>query len=164
MSFQHFTGWCHQRGLPYYTIDILICLALFFVICTLYQSLPDPTSPSSDKFQVLEAWQHLRDLTQLGPRVHGSAANEIAAVDLLHGKLKKISGTSQHYPIEIQHQITNGSFHLYDSFGIHYQEVQNVAARIRQVKHHNIMEYFAKQTKCLLKCSKILAQRVTLFE
>ena len=78
-------------NLPHYTVDSLICLAVFLSISTLYQNLPNPKGVSSGNFQVLDAWQHLKDLTQLGPRVHGSAANEIAAVGLLRGKLEKIS-------------------------------------------------------------------------
>ena len=124
-------------NLPCYTIDILICLAVFFGVNVLWQTLPEPerVAPSSGKFQVLEAWQHLKDITQVGPRVHGSAANEIATVNLLREKLEEISAASPLYLIEVQHQIADGSFHL-EGWGstFHYQQVQNVIARIRLTK------------------------------
>lgn len=124
-------------NLPYYTIDIFLCLAVFFGVNALWQTLPEPDRvvSASGKFQVLEAWQHLKDLTQVGPRVHGSAANEIVTVSLLRDKLERISAASRRYPIEIQHQIADGSFHL-GGWGstFHYQQVQNVIARIRMTK------------------------------
>ena len=121
-------------NLPYYAIDCLICLAVFLGINALWQTVPEPDrfAAASGKFQELEAWQHLKDITQVGPRVHGSHANEVATVNLLRDKLEQISAASRRYPIEIQHQIADGSFHL-DGWGstFHYQQVQNVIARIR---------------------------------
>ena len=124
-------------NLPCYTIDILICLGVFFGVNVLWQTLPEPerVAPASGKFQVLEAWQHLKDITRVGPRVHGSAANEIATVNLLLEKLDQLAAASPLYPIEVQHQIADGSFHL-EGWGstFHYQQVQNVIARIRLAK------------------------------
>ena len=125
-------------NLPYYTIDSLFCLAVFLGVNALWQTLPEPdrVASVSGKFQVLEAWQHLKDLTQVGPRVHGSAANEIATVNLLRDKLEQLSAASQRYPIEIQHQIADGSFRLVSWGTFDYQQVQNVIARIRLTKAH----------------------------
>jgi hypothetical protein len=52
---------------------------------------------------VFRAWHHLKQLTDLGPRVHTSPVTEVHAVKLILDKLEEVKKISKH-DVEISHQ------------------------------------------------------------
>ncbi|XP_022910899.1 endoplasmic reticulum metallopeptidase 1-like [Onthophagus taurus] len=86
-----------------------------------------------NRFVAERAYDHLKKLTALGPRVTGSHVNEIEAVNLLKTEIGEIMKNSKsHHVIELDVQTVDGSFALQflDGMTNTYSGLQNVVVKI----------------------------------
>ena len=113
------------------TVSFIICCC-YFLDSRTSEWLPDVNSNSLD-FSVSSARQHLADLVALGPRVAGTAVNDIQTVQLLKSKLEAIQFLApDHVKVEIDEQHPSGEMYLGFLNGITniYKNVSNVVVRI----------------------------------
>lgn len=86
-----------------------------------------------DRFIAERAYNILKDLTALGPRVAGSYSNEVLAVQLLRKEIKKImENAKDNNVIQVDIQKASGAFHLtfLDGMTNVYRNMQNVIVKI----------------------------------
>lgn len=111
---------------------------IYLLMYTLFHSFPSAVKEaesSENKFCEERARYHLENITSFGPRVAGSNANEVHAKEYLMKEIQKIE--KQHHPskrMEIDLQITSGSFHLVNfiqtNFYSVYRNMQNIVVKI----------------------------------
>lgn len=101
----------------------------------------EPNNPG--RFIAERAENNLLNLTKLGPRVVGSAANEKGAVHFLMTEVEKIQDTARIdiYEIEIDLQIGSGNYVLWKMINM-YQSIQNVVVKVSRLD--------SNRTTCLL--------------
>lgn len=110
----------------------------FLLVSSLQNRLPEPGALEEG------ARAHLRRLLELGPRVGGSPANEVHAVQTI---LDIVANVTQHVPeflsVEVDHQVVSGSFDLdlIDGVASQYENVQNVVVRLSPVpaSQHSVL-------------------------
>lgn len=86
-----------------------------------------------DRFIAERAYDHLRNLTSLGPRVAGSYVNEVLTVNLLRKEIETIiTNAKKKHVIELDIQKVSGSFALefLDGMTNVYNGLQNVVVRV----------------------------------
>ncbi|CAH4032462.1 unnamed protein product [Pieris brassicae] len=111
------------------------CVAvLVAAVCD--QTLPTPLDRSApkDRFIAEIAYEHLVNLTSIGPRVAGSYENEVAAVKVLVNAARGIqSAASAHNRVEFDVFRASGAFSLtfIDGMSNIYRDVQSVVIRVR---------------------------------
>lgn len=125
-SYTLFSAYIGSAGLIY-----LLMYALFHS----FPSAVKEAGSSKNKFCEERARHHLENITSFGPRVAGSNANEVHAKEYLMKEIQKIE--KQHHPskrMEIDLQITSGSFHLVNfiqtNFYSVYRNMQNIVVKI----------------------------------
>ncbi|XP_050667922.1 endoplasmic reticulum metallopeptidase 1-like [Leptidea sinapis] len=99
-------------------------------------AFPTPLDRSAppDKFIAEIAYEHLVNLTSIGPRVAGSYENEVAAVRILVEAARGIAAAaSQHNRVELDVFAASGAFALtfLDGMSNIYRDVQSVVVRVR---------------------------------
>ena len=130
---QHLT---ESPSLTWPLVLLYILLISLLGVISLYfdSSLPTPvTSGKPNQFHASKARSHLEDLTSLGVRYVGGAANEIHAKNLIIGKLEELkSKASAGVEFEISIQHPSGNFYI-DFLGgmTHvYQNLTNIVVRL----------------------------------
>nr|XP_037873576.1 endoplasmic reticulum metallopeptidase 1 isoform X4 [Bombyx mori] len=98
-------------------------------------ALPEPLTRAApvEKFIADIAYEHLVNLTSIGPRVAGSYENEVLAINILVGAVKQIAReASPHNRVELDLQVASGAFSLtfLDGMTNVYHGVQNVVVRV----------------------------------
>lgn len=86
-----------------------------------------------DRFIAERAYNHLRNLTSLGPRIAGSYVNEVLAIKLLKNEIQTIiDNAKKNNVIELDVQKVSGSFALkfLDGMTNVYSGLQNVVVRV----------------------------------
>jgi len=80
------------------------------------------------------AWRDLEKLNSFGPKVVGTEANEVLAVNFLNKRLLEIqSKVHANQNVTLDHQVASGSFFLgFKPYGMvsAYRSIQNLVARI----------------------------------
>lgn len=116
---------------------LVFFLAAAALIAARDASLPAPLSASEageGAFSEGRAAEHLRALTSLGPRLVGSRANEVGAVEYLLGALREANrtATTPGFRVEVEVQRPSGTLSLDFLFGFTsaYQNVTNILARV----------------------------------
>lgn len=119
---------------------IALMFTVFIAVIVLEKKLPaglkvaNINAPENkDRFISERAFNALKNLTSIGPRVAGSFENEILAVNFLKGELEKIkSDASYFHDMEIDYQKSSGAFKLtfLDGMTNVYNDVQNVVVKI----------------------------------
>ncbi|XP_067633939.1 endoplasmic reticulum metallopeptidase 1 [Eurosta solidaginis] len=105
------------------------------VVVTQVHRLPTPLKREDepkypDRYIAERAEQVLINLVRLGPKVVGSEANEVKAVELLMAELNKIKAEiSDNFELEIELQVVTGSYMHWSMINM-YQGVQNVVAKL----------------------------------
>lgn len=105
------------------------------VVLTQVVRLPTPLTRKDeathpDSYIAERAEQILVNLGRLGPKVVGSEANEIKAVELLVGEINKVKEQmSDYFELEIDVQVVTGSYVHWAMLNM-YQGVQNVVAKL----------------------------------
>lgn len=134
---------------PLFSFRIWIPIVLFNCLFLLLSHLCNHSYPEAKTMQsgnghefVEElARNHLINITAIGVRTVGSMENEIKTVDYLLKAIKKIKeNSSKMHNLEILSQRFSGSFSLDafgTSFGLAYENVNNVAVRLRPTSGTN---------------------------
>ncbi|XP_034476025.1 endoplasmic reticulum metallopeptidase 1-like [Drosophila innubila] len=114
---------------------LLFWIILFFaiVIPLFYRLPPVLTVEDSGKGAFIgeRAYKTLNELVQIGPRLTGSAANEVDAVSFLLLEINDIKKNllEEYFNLDIDVQMTSGS-HIYSSLLEMYEGVQNVVVKL----------------------------------
>lgn len=128
--------------LPIPTWHFLCLLALILLVCTLViiieKRLPPGIKISEEhkhpnRFIAERAYNHLKHLTKLGPRIAGSYENEVLAVDWLKKEIGDIiKDAKDNNVIQLDVQKVSGSFALrfLDGMTNAYQDLQNVVVKV----------------------------------
>ncbi|XP_055917041.1 endoplasmic reticulum metallopeptidase 1 isoform X2 [Eupeodes corollae] len=89
------------------------------------------------------AENNLLNLTKMGPRVVGSAANEQGTIQFLLNEVDKIQSTAKNdiFDIEVDVQVGSGNYVLWKMVNM-YQSIQNVIVRVQRID--------SNKTSCLL--------------
>ncbi|RVE52927.1 hypothetical protein evm_002404 [Chilo suppressalis] len=122
---------------------IVLCVgaaaSALYVATLVDRALPAPLmrkDAPADRFIAENAYDHLVNLTNIGPRVAGTYENEVAAVAVLVAAAKQIAReASPHNVVDIDVQRASGAFSLsfFDGMNNIYSDVQNVVVRARSV-------------------------------
>uniref|UniRef100_A0A0K8UYI2 FXNA-like protease n=2 Tax=Bactrocera latifrons TaxID=174628 RepID=A0A0K8UYI2_BACLA len=105
------------------------------IVLTQVVRLPTPLTlkdeaTNSDSYIAERAEQILVELARLGPKVVGSEANEVKAVELLVSEINKVkTQMSDYFELEIDVQVATGSYIHWTMLNM-YQGVQNVVAKL----------------------------------
>lgn len=86
-----------------------------------------------NRFIAERAYNHLKDLTALGPRIAGSHENNVLAVNLLTSEIKKIiNNAKKNNIIELDVQTVSGDFALtfLDGMTNVYRNLQNIVVKV----------------------------------
>ncbi|XP_058462014.1 endoplasmic reticulum metallopeptidase 1-like [Malaya genurostris] len=119
----------------------LFAIGVYFLVYWNWSALPDgmlveDEIRSEPVFVAERAQRHLRVLTSQGPRIVGSSANEVFAVNFLVTTISEIiSEADPSYILSVDVQEATGSYFLdYADYPItsYYRGVQNVIATIRK--------------------------------
>ena len=115
-----------------------LCVLAFVVVIVVQKRLPKPLMVADerenrDRFISERAYNFLKKLTKIGPRLAGSYENEVVAVGLLTREVKEIiKGSNKIHSIELDVQRVSGDFDMdfLDGMTSVYRNVQNVVVRI----------------------------------
>lgn len=115
-----------------------LILVVFAAVIVIEKQLPTSLKISDEaknpgRFIAERAHNILKNLTQLGPRLAGSEANEVAAVNLLKEQVQKIIDEAhENHVIELDVQRASGDFNLefLDGMTNVYRNLQNVVVKI----------------------------------
>ncbi|XP_017781638.1 PREDICTED: endoplasmic reticulum metallopeptidase 1-like [Nicrophorus vespilloides] len=121
---------------------VVFFLLQFYIVFYVESILPKPLKLSDEISQpnayiAERAQKHLKALTDLGPKVVGTAVNEQLARDYIYNEIKNIEGlASKKQLIEIALQKVSGSYYL--DFKPHgfitaYNNVQNIIVKVKGV-------------------------------
>ncbi|RZC42718.1 hypothetical protein BDFB_009328, partial [Asbolus verrucosus] len=115
-----------------------LMLLVFAAVIVIEKQLPtslrisdEPKNP--DRFIAERAYNVLKNLTKIGPRIAGSYANEVTAVNLLKDAVQEIiDNAHENHFIELDVQKASGDFNLefLDGMTNVYQDVQNVVVKV----------------------------------
>ncbi|CAG4989248.1 unnamed protein product [Colias eurytheme] len=114
-----------------------LCSAATLLVAGAFDAaLPAPLDRSAppDRFIAQNAYEHLVNLTSIGPRVAGSYENEVAAVKVLLEAARGVqAAASPHNHVEVDVFSASGAFALtfIDGMTNMYRDVQSVALRGR---------------------------------
>ncbi|XP_017785351.1 PREDICTED: endoplasmic reticulum metallopeptidase 1-like [Nicrophorus vespilloides] len=139
-NFKYDLGDEKDQGFPIYLAVSLIVLlgGLFAVVWAVDATLPfaltiEDEAQKADRFIAGRAQDHLKGLTDIGPRVVGSVENEILTVDYLKSRIEEILNECKNPGVDIDHQIQSGAFYLdYRPYGSinAYSNLQNLVVRL----------------------------------
>ncbi|XP_053674195.1 endoplasmic reticulum metallopeptidase 1-like [Anopheles nili] len=128
-----------------------IVMGMYLLVYWNWKALPTALrqmdeSRNEDRFVAELAKQHLFEMSNVGPRVAGSYANEVITVGFLHRVIKEIAASANiAHHVEVEIQQAYGSMFLdyekYPQTSV-YQGIQNVIARIvpaRDVEPKNFL-------------------------
>ncbi|XP_038211457.1 endoplasmic reticulum metallopeptidase 1-like [Zerene cesonia] len=123
-------------GTRWVALAALCSAATLLVAGAFDAALPAPLDRSAppDRFIAQNAYEHLVNLTSIGPRVAGSYENEVAAVKVLLEAARGVqAAASPHNHVEIDVFSASGAFALtfIDGMTNMYRDVQSVAIRVR---------------------------------
>ncbi|KAH8384740.1 hypothetical protein KR093_007130, partial [Drosophila rubida] len=126
-----------QKGPWYCGIAFLLLWAVHFfaVVIPLFFRLPTVLTIEEHgrggSFIGERAYRTLNDLTNIGPRVAGSTANEVDTIQFLLNEIEDIRKNmlGEYFSLEVDLQITSGSY-IYSSLLEMYQGVQNVVVKL----------------------------------
>ncbi|KAJ3647303.1 hypothetical protein Zmor_019187 [Zophobas morio] len=115
-----------------------LMLLVFAAVIVIEKQLPtglkiSDEAKNPDRFIAERAYNILKKLTKIGPRIAGSNANEVTAVELLKSEVQEIiKKTNQNHVIELDIQKASGDFHLefLDGMTNVYRDVQNVVVKV----------------------------------
>ncbi|KAL4704883.1 hypothetical protein ACJJTC_019461 [Scirpophaga incertulas] len=115
---------------------LALTVAMFLLAVLADRSLPTPLTRAAPKDQFIAeiAYEHLLNLTSIGPRVAGTYENEVLGVHVMTEALRDIAvSAAPHNVIDLDLQRASGNFTLtfFDGLNNVYQDVQNVVARAR---------------------------------
>lgn len=137
MSYVHFLG------------VLTLMLLVFFLVIVIEKQLPiglrmQDESDNPDRFIGERAYNILKNLTLIGPRIAGSYENEVLAVNILKTEIESIiREANPHHKIELDIQKASGAFNLdfLDGMTNVYQDVQNVVVKIgsRSRSEHSLL-------------------------
>lgn len=128
------------RPMPHVHFLGLLCLILivFSLVIFIEKQLPvalkiEDENKYPDTFIAERAYNVLKNLTKIGPRIAGSYENEIFAVQVLKSEIDNImKDANENHVIELDIQKASGAFNLefLDGMTNVYQDVQNVIVKI----------------------------------
>lgn len=115
-----------------------LMLLVFAAVIVIEKQLPtalkiSDQSKNPDRFIAEHAYNLLKNLTKIGPRIVGSRANEIEAPALLKKAVEEIMKEAhENHVIELDVQKASGDFNLafLDGMTNVYRDVQNVVVKI----------------------------------
>ncbi|EFA07296.2 endoplasmic reticulum metallopeptidase 1 isoform X1 [Tribolium castaneum] len=115
-----------------------LMLVVFAAVIVIEKQLPTPLkiadeAKNPDRFIAERAHNVLKKLTKIGPRIAGSYANEVTAVQLLKGAVQEIiDNAHENHVIELDVQKASGDFNLefLDGMTNVYRDVQNVVVKV----------------------------------
>nr|XP_022315970.1 endoplasmic reticulum metallopeptidase 1-like [Crassostrea virginica] len=115
----------------------IIYLLMYFLFNSFPKPIIDGPDLSENIFCEERARYHLENITSFGPRVAGSYANEVQAKDYIMSEVKKIEKQIHaSKQMEIDLQVTSGSFHLVNfiqtNFYSVYRNMQNIVVKITE--------------------------------
>ncbi|KRT84652.1 hypothetical protein AMK59_1552, partial [Oryctes borbonicus] len=122
-----------------YLLAVLgLILIVFTAVIVIEKQLPPGLKIAEehrypDRFIAERAYNHLRNLTSLGPRIAGSHVNEVLAVNLLKKEIDEIiNNAKKKHVIQLDIQRVSGSFALkfLDGMTNVYSGLQNVVVRV----------------------------------
>ncbi|CAH1280027.1 unnamed protein product [Diabrotica balteata] len=129
-----------HRPMPYVHFLGLLCLILivFSLVIFIEKQLPlalkiEDEHKHTDTFIAERAYNVLKNLTKIGPRIAGSYENEVLAVNVLKHEIDSIiQNANENHVIELDIQKASGAFNLefLDGMTNVYQDVQNVVVKI----------------------------------
>lgn len=132
----------HKIELPLTTSNFLYLLGLILIVFALVIVIEKQLPPGlkikdqrkhRDRFIAERAYNHLKTLTNFGPRISGSYENEVLAVNFLKDEINNIiSEAKEHNVIELDIQKVSGSFQLefLDNMNLVYRDQQNVIVKV----------------------------------
>lgn len=101
-----------------------------------YHTLPKPLTIKdevklSDRFIAERARNNLIKLTSFGPRVVGSDANEVQAIQFLYGAISEIKSQMDKsvWELEVDVQVASGSYMHWEMINM-YQSIQNFVVKL----------------------------------
>ncbi|XP_036344798.1 endoplasmic reticulum metallopeptidase 1-like [Rhagoletis pomonella] len=109
----------------------------FSIVITQVNRLPTPLTRKDelthpDAYIAERAEQILINLSRIGPKVVGSEANEVKAVEFIVGELNKVKEQmSDYFELEIDVQVATGSYVHWTMLNM-YQGIQNVVAKLSE--------------------------------
>lgn len=117
---------------------LALMMFVFFLVIVIEKQLPiglriEDEAKYPDRFIGERAYNILKNLTLIGPRIAGSYENEVLAVDILKKEIDGIvRAANRHHLIEVDVQKASGAFNLdfLDGMTNVYQDVQNVVVKI----------------------------------
>ncbi|XP_061182088.1 endoplasmic reticulum metallopeptidase 1-like [Saccostrea echinata] len=124
-----------------FSVYLGTAMLIYLLMYLLFHSFPTPLKGeaclSEKLFCEERARFHLENITNFGPRVAGSYANEVKAKDYLMKEVRKIQEQLHaSKKMEIDLQITSGSFHLVNfiqtNFYSVYRNMQNIVVKISE--------------------------------
>lgn len=115
-----------------------LMLVVFAAVIVIEKQLPTPLKISDeaknpDRFIAERAHHILKKLTSIGPRIAGSYANEVTAVELLKTAVQEIiDNAHENHVIELDVQKASGDFNLefLDGMTNVYRDMQNVVVKV----------------------------------
>ncbi|CAB3244465.1 unnamed protein product [Arctia plantaginis] len=122
---------------PWLCAGLAVSACAVLATLTIDYALPEPVTRAKghpEQFIAQIAYEHLVNLTAIGPRVAGSYENEVVSVGVLVSAIKSIAAqASVHNHVELDVQRASGSFALSFMDGMNnvYRDVQSVVARVR---------------------------------
>lgn len=130
----------YPRPMPYvYFLGILgLMLVVFSLVIIIEKQLPtgyklQDEAKYPDSFIAERAYNILKNLTEIGPRIAGSYENEVLAINVLKQEIDAIiKEAHETHIIEVDIQKASGAFNLefLDGMTNVYQDVQNVVVKV----------------------------------
>lgn len=116
-------------------LPLIVAGGLYASSYFIFHSLPDPlengTGSNSGKFVESYARNNLKEFTSIGPRLVGSIANEIQAINFLIDSVEKIKMTAaSKYNIEYEVQIADFGSYIFDDMVDIYKSIKNFVVRL----------------------------------
>lgn len=120
-------------------IAVLVLIVVVFLLVIIIEKQLPPVLKQSDeskypdRFIAERAYNILKNLTNIGPRIAGSYENEALAVALLQNEIQTIiDQADENHVIELDVQKATGVFNLnfLDGMTNIYQDVQNVIVKL----------------------------------
>lgn len=123
---------------PYLLFVLILIVTTFVAVIVIEKKLPHGIKVSEEwkypnRFIAERAKRFLYNLTEIGPRIAGSAENEVKAVQLLVREINAvISEANDAHRIELDVQKASGAYSLrfLDGLTIVYNNMQNVVVKV----------------------------------
>ncbi|CAK1550290.1 unnamed protein product [Leptosia nina] len=138
-------------------VAVLYTCCALLIAFTCDHALPKPLDKNAPptRFIAENAFDHLVNLTSIGPRVAGSYENEVAAVKVLVQAVRRIQeSASPHNRVEFDVFRASGAFSLtfIDGMSNIYRDVQSVVVRVRGAGSEGAPGRTRKRAALLLNC------------